>query len=115
MDSFLVYAGEVLIGATALEWGDPPMGGAFGALIPEAAYEDIRSICIANWKGQAELRLSVKTSSGVSIPCVGVAILDANLAGEPAEVNVIGIPYPLYGELFPAHVVAYQGLFEAGA
>lgn len=29
-----------------------------------------------------------------------------------AEVSVLGIPYPLYGQLFPEHVAAYDRQFR---
>jgi len=113
MSKFLVYAGDVLVGVSALEQGDPPMGVAFGSLIPVAAYDRIRAECVANHADQTGLNLCVTTAEGVSIQCAGVAILDCGLEGEPPEVNVLGISHPPYGELFPAHVVAYEALFRA--
>jgi hypothetical protein len=112
MSKFLVYSGDVLVGVSELERGDPPMGVAFGALIPNAAYNRIRAECVANHADQKALNLSVTTAAGVLIPCVGVAVLDADLEGEPPEVNVLGVPYPLYGELFAAHVAAYEAQFR---
>jgi hypothetical protein len=112
VSKFFVYSGDVLVGVSELERGDPPMGVAFGALIPDAAYAHIRAECVANHADQTGLNLSVTTAGGVSIPCVGVAVLDCDLEGEPPEVNVLGVPYPLYGELFPAHVAAYETRFK---
>ena len=58
--------------------------------------------------------ISVKTEAGVSVPCAGVGILDYSGEIEPPciEVNVLGVPYPLYEELFPEHVANYERQFK---
>jgi hypothetical protein len=114
MARYLVYSKGVLIGHSLLEHGDAPMGVAFGEFIPNQAYSEIQSECMSNHADQSALQLSVRTESGVKIPCVGVAVLDSSAQNEQpyAEVNVLGISYPLYGELFPEHVARYDQQFS---
>jgi hypothetical protein len=114
MAKFSVYAKEVLVGHSTLENGDPPMGVAFGVFMPTDAYSQIQHECMTNHTDQSALHLSVHTESGMAIPCVGVSILDDSAETDPlyAEVNVLGIPYPLYGELFPDHVARYDTLLN---
>ena len=90
------------------------MGVAFGAFQASELYEKIRYECCTNHADQSSLNLSVRTCDGIVIPCVGVGVLDySQEGGEPLiEVNVLGIPYPLYGDLFPQHVAAYDARFN---
>ena len=113
MSKFCIYASASLVGHSMLEHGDPPMGVAFGVFNPAGAYSQIHSECQTNHSDQTSLDLSVRTESGAAIPCVGVAILDYSAEVEPPyiEVNVLGISYPLYGELFPNHVTRYEEQF----
>jgi hypothetical protein len=113
MSQFAIYAQEVLVGHSLLEHGDPPMGVAFGVFMPNAAYTTIQRECQTNHADQSSLHLRVQTESGTQIPCVGVGILDysAELDAPYVEVNVLGISYPLYGELFPHHVARYDQQF----
>jgi len=113
MLKFSVFAKNVLVGHSMLESGDAPMGVAFGAFVPTEAYAEIRRECVTNHNDQAGLQLSVQAQPGVAIVCAGVGILDYALELEPprAEVNVLGIPYPLYGQLFPEHVASYEKRF----
>lgn len=116
MGNFAVFSNGVLVGHSMLEGGDPPMGVAFGAFHPSPGYSSIEHQCKTNHADQSALGLSVQTSVGVEIKCEGVGILDYSAeAGEPfAEVNVLGIPYPLYAELFPAYVTSYEKQFSKG-
>lgn len=45
---YTVYAGSDLIGHTALETGDAPMGVEFGLFIPSEGYPRVRSVCRQN-------------------------------------------------------------------
>jgi hypothetical protein len=115
MATYSVHFGTTLIGHSELEFGDPPMGVAFGKLLPTPEYQGVRSKCIAALAGgdQTHLNLSVRGADGVTIPAAGVGVLDAvDLSMEEIEVEVLGIPYPLYAELFPGHVRAYETKFE---
>jgi hypothetical protein len=110
---FSVFAGSTLVGYSNLERGDPPMGVAFGSFVPVAEYAAIQRECATNHSNQASLNLTVQSDSGNVIPCVGVSILDYSVQAGVAEieVNLIGVPSPLYEELFPEHVAAYQRQF----
>ena len=113
MAEFKVFAGTALIGHSALETGDPPMGVAFGKFIPLPSYASIQAQCVAARDlPQAHLALSIMCPNGDPLPAeLGVAILDYSAELGEIEVHAVGIGYPLYGELFPQHVVAYQKQF----
>lgn len=117
MATYSVHLGTTLIGHSELEFGDPPMGVAFGKFLPTPEYQGVRSVCIAALTGgdQSHLILSVKDADGVTIPAAGVGVLDAvDISMEEIQVEVLGIPYPLYAELFPGHVRAYETKFRGG-
>lgn len=90
------------------------MGVAVGRFFPTENYAVIQEKCISNHEDQSELELVVMTSKGQIIGCVGVAVLDfsPDLGPEAIELNVLGIPYPLYGEIFPHHVASYDRQFK---
>ena len=113
MAKFLVFHQESLVGHSALEHGDPPMGVAFGEFVPTTGYESIAAHCKSNHADQSELALSVQTDDGFTIPCIGVAVLDySEKAGEPyAQLNILGIEHDTYKALFPGHVAAYDRKF----
>ncbi|WP_396268131.1 hypothetical protein [Ideonella sp.] len=113
MTKFLVFHQKALVGHSALEHGDPPMGVAFGQFVPAPDYEAIAAYCKGNHADQTELALSVQTEDGFIIPCVGVGVLDyTEDAGDfYAELNVLGIAHDVYARLFPGHVAAYDGQF----
>ncbi|HEX7687942.1 MAG TPA: hypothetical protein VF453_09555 [Burkholderiaceae bacterium] len=116
---FAVFSGDTLVGHSALEFGDPPMGVAFGKFIPTEGYRLIQDECRMIHTDQAALALTARTSAGDKLPCSGVSVLDyaahADVGDEPyVEATVLGIPDPLYGELFPAHVAAYEKQFRGG-
>lgn len=111
---FSIYSKGMLVGYSELEHGDPPMGVAHGVFVPADGYALIRVECGRNHSDQTALELSVKTSTGAAIACVVVAILDGSPGDGAgvAEVEVLGISYPMYGELFPGHVKAYDDQFN---
>lgn len=117
--SFAVFAGDSLVGYSELELGDAPMCVAFGKFIPADGYQLIRHECRTNHADQAALALKVRIPAGDWLPCIGVNVLDysdhIHAGDEPyVEVTVLGIPYPLYSELFPAHVAEYEKQFSGG-
>ena len=114
MPTFEVYSENTLVGLSDLESGDPPMGVAFGQFKPTDAYRTIQKQCIENHSDQSSLKLSVKTPHHEIIQCAGVGILDYSPeAGEECiELNVLGISYPLYEDLFPQHVDRYEQQFK---
>jgi hypothetical protein len=111
---FTIYARDQLVGHSSLENGDPPMGVAFGVFEALPAYDNIRQECCSNHADQSLLNLSARAPDGTVIPCIGIAILDYSKELDEAyvEVNLLGIGYPLYGELFPQHVARYESQFK---
>jgi hypothetical protein len=116
MPKFEIAADGRAIGYTELEKGDPPMGCASGRLYPLPLYAAIQPMIIAaRNKSQVHLALTVQTTGGDAIPAQGgVAITDysAELGPEGIEVEVLGIGYPLYEELFPGRHAAYVEHFR---
>jgi hypothetical protein len=114
-----VYANGILVGAAELSAGDPPMGVAFGAFLPDGAYKEIQPIVRENSIGlpavadtqerierQAKydaLRLSVITEDGEVLEAVGIGIIDFSeeLDTDPYLLEVVGIPSEVYRRLFP--------------
>ena len=92
------------------------MGSAVGRFLPVAAYREAQPLIVAASTGsQDHLALSVQTSDGRVLPAQGgVQIVDfsADLGTEGIEVHVLGIPYPLYEELFPGRHAEYVAGFQ---
>ena len=116
MAQYRVYAGETLIGHSALESGDPPMGVASGKFFALPAYAFIQPQFIASRDlPQSHLALTIVRPNGDLIPSEhGVTILDYSAELGEIEVHVVGIGYPLYEELFPNLAAAYR-LLHGGA
>lgn len=113
---FSIYSGEALIGWSELEFGDPPMGVAFGKFIPAPDYEAIRATVIElRGNDDGALRLSAQRADGMELDSLGgVHIEDHSdeLGEDGLEVSVLGIGYPLYEALFPKHVATYRRQFS---
>jgi len=112
MHRFQVIVDNEVIGFTHLEFGDPPMGVAFGAFIPNERYA---AFCEATATLETGVRaVSLRAPDGAIIPSEGTYIRDmsAEFGDEGLEVEALGIPYPLYEALFPEHVKAYDSKFK---
>ena len=100
-----VVAGDVVIGWSELEAGDPPMGVASGRLHPTSAYVGV----------SVDVTLRVRPE-GASFfePAAGVYIEDhsADLGPEGIEVSVLGLDAAVYELHFPQHVRAYERQFK---
>lgn len=109
---YKVFAGPHLVGFSALEHGDAPMGVAFGDFQPTAEYDRIRDVCQKNHSDQSALQLSVTTADDEVISAMGVSILDYSIVpGEATiEINLVGVEAELYEALFPHHVRSYKQL-----
>ena len=111
---FEVLAGKILVGHSELENGDPPMGVAGGKLLPSPEYSIIQaSVIDTRENSQVHLELVVRLAGGQK-PALGVHITDySDELGidDGLEVDVVGIGYPLYGQLFPDHVAAFKAQF----
>lgn len=115
MNRFYVYSKQALIGHTALETGDPPMGVASGHLEPSDEYLNIQALVIAGREAtQEQFEFSVRQPNGDLLPNIGINIQDysSELGPEEIEISVVGIPYPLYEELFPSHVESYKNQYS---
>ncbi len=108
MKRFEVLADGLLVGHSDLELGDPPMGCAGGRFWPSPAAVHLRPALLAAREGsQAHLLITVRPIGGQVVSAQGgVQILDysAELGSEGLEIQVLGIGYPLYAELFPERV-----------
>jgi hypothetical protein len=117
MPRFEVLARQVVIGHTELEFGDPPMGVAFGQFLPVPAYASVQaSLIAARDASQQHLELQVLQPDGAPIPAQGgVQILDLSdeLGPSSIEIHMLGIPYPLYAQLFSSHLAAYDARFPS--
>lgn len=115
MDPFCVYSKQVQIGYSNLEMGDPPMGVAFGRFVPSDEYRNIQALVIAcREQTQEHFEFSVFQPNGALLPNIGINIQDFSpeLGPEEIEMAIMGIPYPLYQELFPSHVEWYEKQFS---
>jgi len=115
MQLFQIKSKGKLIGHSKLECCDPPMGVAHGRFLPASSYSDIQSTVICSCGKQEHLDLQVFTEAGELIPCIGMGIQDGSKDIGPTEiyVEVLGIPYPEYQNIFPHHVAAYEKLFSS--
>jgi hypothetical protein len=117
MYRFEILANSVLVGHTKFEGGDPPMGVVFGVFHPTDAYDTVReSILRDEGRDLKEVQLLVRVATtGQEIESQGgVHITDhsAELGPDGREITALGIGYPLYAELFPEHVDAYDKQFK---
>ena len=113
MPLFHVLVGSEVVGSSSLEFGDPPMGVAFGKFNPNERYSRLRALATADETIQ-ELKFELRAPDGTVIPCQGgvcIQDLSEDLGPEAMEVEALGIPYPLYEKLFPEHVQAYKAQF----
>ncbi|MGJ8532427.1 MAG: hypothetical protein ACSHYC_09630 [Alphaproteobacteria bacterium] len=114
---FQVFSDGKLIGHSALEGGDPPMGCAEGRFFPNEKFEEFQSRVLPELDDDPQLRrwigLSVSTDGGVQIECIGVALFELDFGNyKELRVDAIGIGYPLYEELFPGRHAAYAASFD---
>jgi hypothetical protein len=112
---FEVKLGNDIIGFSELEGGDPPMGVAGGRFVCTSAYASIQQYCIEHRDHWVSIpALTVSVPGGVPIECSGgvqIENFSPELGDAGIEICLLGIPYPLYGELFPHHVEAYKNWF----
>ncbi len=88
---------------------------AFGRFVPLPAYVNVQKAVVESAGGsQDHLFLSVRLTNGSPLPGGGTIHLEDHsfeLGPEGLELSVLGIAYPIYEELFPAHVAAYARQF----
>jgi len=98
---FDVVVDDVVVGWTALESGDPPIGVARGQLHPNDAYGDV--------KPGSSFR--VRAVGGEFLePSAGVHVEDcsADSGADAIEISVLGLDSAIYETYFAAHVRAYE-------
>ena len=82
------------------------MGVAAGKFLPTTAYAGIQALIVAAPESsQAHLSLAVREIGGQAIPAPGGGLIldySDDLGGDGLDVEVLGIPYKLYEQLFPA-------------
>jgi hypothetical protein len=117
-----LYANDELVGWAELIPTDPPMGCASGPFYPNDSYRKIQPVIReynlydgtlgeVNEQKRLEaqdkidaLRLSVITEDGEALdPLSGVHIVDYSeeLAEDPYQLDVLGLPFDIYDRLFP--------------
>jgi hypothetical protein len=119
---FQIYHGDALIGRSKLEYGDPPMGVAFGQFEPTDAFAYSRKAMKPTTDGvgkeQSDTRcledLRAETEDGTALVCAGVAVFEYGEADDllAREVVCLGIEQPPYEELFPHHVKTHENQFK---
>jgi hypothetical protein len=112
----ILHNGQV-IGWSALEYGDPPMGVAFGQFIASDAFDgflsEVDGVALGStgalhWSGFA----LVEAAFG-PVPCEGIDLTRfVSDSGIELEVTALGVPYPHYATLFPHHVKDYETQFR---
>lgn len=114
-----------LIGKSLLESADPPMGVVFGIinfLSEDFDYEFFKNYARDNniaFEAHPDKKLIttkniplLKVLSDDGIEIRGLSTYIEGMDGEDYVINIIGIPYPFYGEQFPHHVECYYKQFE---
>jgi hypothetical protein len=102
---FEVHFGDVLIGWSELEFGDPPRGIAYGRFFPAASY-------VSSVHAGPDVVLHMRPEGGeeFSQRATGVHIedLSADFGPEAIEVSIVGLEFDAYEHLFAHHVKAYK-------
>ena len=122
---FNIYSGDSLIGWSALEHGDPPMGMASGTLHPSGSYSEVRATfrklysCGSDvppdvWHEIESLALWAESEGGKVVSDeVGVLDPSGELPEEPPEVEVRCRDAEAYERHFPHHIRAYEERFRS--
>ena len=113
MAKFQILIDDVLLGASDLEFGDPPMAVAFGRLIPTVTIDTYRDqIFRASCHGTPGVEVVIKAPSGHILECAGGAYVQGMQGDDGGhaefEVSALGVVSPPYEDLFPQHVSAYK-------
>lgn len=127
---YRVELGGQIIGETALESADPPMGVVSGIVdfsIEESPYTLFKRYCndhniTINQEDeefgfidtQTIESLKVFSPEGVEISGASDGIVGSSIMGffqEGYHITILGIPHPLYDEEFPHHRDAYDRQF----
>src|SRR5688572_16880684 len=122
---YAIFLDGEKIGTSFLEFGDAPMGVAFGKIYPiikNFGYEFIRDYCFSNNMITADHYPNEKYISTRTIDSLKIFNEDGvEIEGECnqircgedeiCEISIEGIPYPFYEIEFPQHVEEYTKRF----
>lgn len=102
---FEIVAGDVVIGWSELEYGDPPMGVAHGRLNVTTAYGSTPTGALLRARPVGESFFE---------PIGGVHIEDlrADLGPDEIEVSVLGLDHETYARYFAHHIRVYEQQFK---
>jgi hypothetical protein len=97
-----IYFEGSQIGSANLNQLDPPMGVASGAFVPAPDYVAERHANVIDGEAVADLGgvLEIRSEEFGILPKLDAAIQDFSAAIDEIVIDVIGIPYPLYHEMF---------------
>jgi hypothetical protein len=124
MRIYQIWLADTLIGTTLLEKADPPMGCAFGRIMPLIegfGYDYIKQFYASRNIGiddypedkviftRATELLRVITPEGKVIESLGNQIY--GMDSDEFEVSLEGVGYPFYAEEFPKHCADYENLY----
>ncbi len=107
---------NVLIGYSFLEYGDPPMGVAFGSFIPTSEFRQFDQLSEPLGKDVRKWNVDecvTETNEKVRVEGSGILLEEHDLGDEGVvmQISCLGIAYPKYHEFFPHHVKAYEAKF----
>ena len=110
---FRILFDGVEAGRSALENGDPPMGCAEGAFLPDPGFAALCARLAPEPDGDPDIQrrtgFSVATEDGAAVPCRDAVILSFDVGDGPEHrVDVIGIAGDAYERLFPGRYAAYE-------
>lgn len=113
---FEFWKDDVLIGHSKLELGDAPMGVVFGVFLETEKFAYLRPQAerLDDYSRRWGKSLVLKGTNGKIIECyAGIVIIEYGppIKRDAIQVTCLGIGYPLYEELFPHHVKAYEEQF----
>ena len=107
-DRFEILSGETLVGWTLFEFGDPPMGVAFGRFHP--------LIDLSEWQLPTDaetLPLHARNALGVELrPCSHVYLDGLAEDVDSLEVSICGLDGEVYEQHFPGHVRDYRARYS---
>jgi len=114
MSRFQITFNGLVIGHTDFEFGDPPMGVAFGRFDATANYSHFQS-AFATEPYSAYKELRAITPDGESIECAGLSVEDfsGDFGEQEIQITALGISKPPYSKLFPQHVQLYDQQFPS--
>jgi len=124
--AYNLFLDNIKIGTTKLENGDPPMGVVFGVLQFETEninYDYLKEYCERNKIQLAsdypeDKIIATRTIDGLKVinekglEIKGIGNQITGMDNEEYEIQLEGVPYPLFQKEFPHHVLSYENKFK---